>query len=71
MSLNASVHAILVYSMPEQAKQAAIEDLARAAEQLRHNVAATYALEQTADAHAAVEAGSLIGHGVVELVKDA
>jgi NADPH2:quinone reductase len=71
MSLNASVHAILVYSMPEQAKQAAIEDLARAAEQLRHNIAATYALEQTADAHAAVEAGSLIGHGVVELVEEA
>jgi NADPH:quinone reductase len=71
MSLNATVHAILVYSMPEQAKQAAIEDLARAAGQLRHNVAATYSLEQTADAHAAVEAGSLVGHAIVELVQEA
>jgi NADPH2:quinone reductase len=71
MSLNATVQAILVYSMPEAAKQAAIEDLAQAAEQLRHNIAATYALEQTADAHVAVEAGSLIGHAVVEVVKEA
>ena len=71
MSLNATVHAILVYSMPEEAKQAAVEDLARAAGQLRHNIAATYSLEQTAEAHAAVEAGSLIGHGVVEVLKEA
>ena len=67
MSLNATVHAILVYSMPEQAKQQAIDDLARAAGSLRHNIAATYSLEQTAEAHAAVEAGSLVGHAVVEL----
>jgi NADPH2:quinone reductase len=67
MSLNASVHAILVYSMPEPAKQQAIEDLARAATQLRHNIAATFALEQAADAHAAVEAGSLVGHAVIDL----
>jgi NADPH2:quinone reductase len=67
MSLNATVQAILVYSMPEQAKQAAIEDLARAAGHLRHNIAATYSLEQTAEAHAAVEAGTLIGHAVLDL----
>jgi NADPH:quinone reductase len=71
MGLNASVHAIIVYSMPEAAKQQAIDDLARAASQLRHNIAATFALEQTADAHAAVEAGSLVGHAVVEVIKAA
>jgi NADPH2:quinone reductase len=67
MSLNASVYAILVYSMPEAAKQAAIDDLARAAGSLSHTIAATFPLEKTAEAHAAVEAGSLIGHAVVDL----
>jgi NADPH:quinone reductase len=71
MGLNASVHAVLVYSMPEEAKQAAIDDLARAAAELRHNIAATFTLEQTADAHAAVENGSLVGHAVIEVVKEA
>jgi NADPH2:quinone reductase len=71
MNLNANVHAILVYSMPEEAKQQAMADLARAAGQLKHNIAATYALEQTAEAHAAVEAGALVGHAVVEVVREA
>jgi NADPH2:quinone reductase len=69
MSRNATLYGVLVYSMPEAAKQAAIDDLARAsaAGALTHNVAATFPLERTAEAHAAVEAGSLVGHAVVEV----
>jgi NADPH:quinone reductase len=67
MSLNATLYGILVYAMPESAKQSAIDDLARAAASLTHTIARTYPLEATAEAHQAVEAGVLLGHAVVTL----
>ena len=69
MNRNASLHGVLVYSMPEAAKQAAIADVAAASADgaLQHAIAATFALEQTAEAHTAVEAGTLIGHAVIGL----
>lgn len=67
MSLNATLYGVLVYSMPEAAKHAAIDDLARAADRLTHNIAARYPLERTAEAHEAVESGSLLGHAVIDL----
>ena len=62
---NTLVRLVLVYSMPESAKQRAITDITRHLQQdaLIHRLAPGYSLPQTAAAHQAVEAGG--GHGCV------
>ncbi len=69
MQKNVTVHAILVYSMAESAKAAAIADVTRALEEgaLRPVIGARLPLERIAEAHTAVEHGSVIGNVVLEL----
>jgi NADPH:quinone reductase len=67
MVKNVTVHAILVYTMPESAKLAAQVDITAALEQgaLRPLVGARLPLERIAEAHTAVERGTIIGNVVV------
>ena len=55
---NFAARFVLVYTMPEAAKQAAIEDITRWLEagKLKHHIGPRFLLERTADAHRAVEA---------------
>jgi NADPH2:quinone reductase len=67
MQRNITIHAILVYTMPEAAKAAGAEDVTRALEQgaLRPVIGAQLPLERIAEAHTAVEQGSIIGNVVL------
>jgi NADPH2:quinone reductase len=59
----------IVYNQPPAMRQRAIDDLTRMLRNgaLKHTIAATYPLDDIADAHEAVESGSLIGNAVVTL----
>jgi NADPH:quinone reductase len=65
---NASVHFVLVYTMPQEAKSAAVEEITRALEEgaLRPLPTARYALEDTQAAHEAVE-GGFVGKVVIDV----
>jgi NADPH2:quinone reductase len=67
MQKNINVHAILVYTMPESAKAAGMADITRALEDqaLRPVIGARLPLERIAEAHTAVERGSIIGNVVL------
>jgi NADPH2:quinone reductase len=67
MQKNALVRPILVYTMPESAKAAGVADVTRALEQgaLRPRIGARLPLEKIADAHEAVERGTVIGNVVL------
>jgi NADPH:quinone reductase len=69
MQKNISVHAILVYTMPESAKTAGAADITRALEQgaLRPVIGSRLPLERIAEAHTAVERGSVIGNVVLHV----
>jgi NADPH:quinone reductase len=70
MVKNVTVRAILVYTMPESAKAAGTTDITRALEQgaLRPVIGARLPLERIAEAHSAVERGSVIGNVVLDHV---
>ena len=59
MFKNISLNMVLVYNMPEQAKQQAIDDIYHALEQglLRHRIAETWPLGEIASAHESIEKG--------------
>ncbi|MFC5497305.1 NADPH:quinone reductase [Caenimonas terrae] len=59
----------LVYDLLAAERAAALRDLAAllAADALRHTIAASYPLEQIAEAHEMVEAGHAVGHVVLRL----
>lgn len=67
MFKNAVFRFVFVYAMDEAAKAAAARDITALLEQgkLRHLVAGSFALEETAAAHEAVESGKAIGNIVV------
>jgi NADPH2:quinone reductase len=67
MLKNGGLRFVLVYDMPETAKQAAIDDLTPllAGGTLRHQVGLVVPLEEIADAHRAVEESSVVGCVVV------
>jgi NADPH2:quinone reductase len=69
MVKNITVHAILVYTMAESAKEAAMADITRALEQgsLRPLITRRLPLERIAEAHAHVEQVASIGNTVVEV----
>ncbi len=69
MFKNVSINLVLVYNMPDAAKEQAIEDIYTALEQARlsHRIAGTWSLEDTAKAHRAVEAGGMDGCAVIEI----
>lgn len=67
MVKNTTVHAILVYSMPEEAKDAGAAAITRALSEgaLRPIVGRVLRLDDIAEAHTAVERGSVIGNVVL------
>lgn len=69
MFADLTVRTVLVYVMPEPAKQAAIADIARAlaAGTLRHRIAHRLPLARIAEAHELVEQGGVNGGVVVDV----
>ncbi len=69
MLRNITIRSILVYTMPQSAKEAAIKDITAALEAgaLRHNIAQTFPLTQLAAAHEAQDSGKMIGKAIVEI----
>ena len=69
MFKNISLDMVLVYNMPDAAKEAAKTDIhdALAAGWLKHRVAEIWPLEETARAHESIEAGGRDGCVIVEI----
>jgi len=67
---NITVRLVLVYDMPEPAKQAAVHEITRLLEggKLRHHAGRHFPLESTREAHLAVEGGA-IGKVVLEVAE--
>ena len=67
MTKNVLVRGILVYTMPEAAKEAGARDVTRALQEgaLRPRIGERMPLDRIADAHAAVERGAVIGNVVL------
>jgi NADPH2:quinone reductase len=69
MYKNINLRLVLVYNMPQKAKQDACKDIRQAIDdgKLKHAIAGSFPLDQLAAAHEAVESGSYIGKIVVEI----
>jgi NADPH:quinone reductase len=69
MLRNITIRTILVYTMPQAAKEAAIRDITTALETaaLRHNIARTFSLQQVAAAHEAQDSGQAIRKVSIEI----
>ncbi|MGD1910149.1 MAG: NADPH:quinone reductase [Rivularia sp. (in: cyanobacteria)] len=69
MLRNITIRTILVYTMPVEAKKAAIQDITTALEAgaLRHNIAQRFSLAEVAAAHEAQDSGKMIGKAIVEI----
>jgi len=69
MFMDLTVRMIIVYDMPEEAKQQAIADIAAAEAEgaLTHRIAEVYTLADCANAHAAVEAGERRGAVILKI----
>jgi NADPH:quinone reductase len=67
MVKNVTVRGVLVYTMPEFAKASAMADVTRALTEgaLRPLIGARLPLDRVAEAHAAVEQGTIIGNVVL------
>jgi len=63
MFKNISVHTVLVYSMPDAARQQAVNAVndALSGEQLKHRVSAIFSFAETAKAHELIESGGAAG----------
>ena len=66
---NTTIRLVLVYTMPEEAKQKATEDITKALREgaLRHNIARRFSLNEVAQAHEAQDSGEMIGKAVIEI----
>ena len=69
MLRNITIRSILVYTMPQSAKEAAIKDITTALEAgaLHHNIAQRFRLTEVAAAHDAQDSGKMIGKAIVEI----
>jgi NADPH2:quinone reductase len=69
MVKNLTVLGVLVYTMPEPAKSAAMAEITRALEEgaLRPLIGARLPLARAAEAHTAVEQGTIIGNVVLQV----
>lgn len=69
MYLDANIRFIIVYAMPEAAKQQAIEDIstALASDALNHRIAATYSLQDIAAANKLIEKGTIRGAVILNI----
>ena len=72
MYKNIKLRTVLVYNMPDEAKQAACRDINQAVLEgsLRHAVAGRFSLDQLVEAHEAVESGIYIGNIIVDINQD-
>ena len=66
---NVTIRLVLVYTMPDAAKQAAVRDITTAlvAGALHHNIAKRFSLAEVAAAHDAQDSGKMIGKAVIEI----
>jgi len=64
-----TIRLVLVYIMPETAKQAATRDITAALEAgaLRHNIAQRFPLTEVAAAHEAQDSGKMIGKAIIKI----
>jgi NADPH2:quinone reductase len=69
MFMDVTVRMVIVYAMPEPAKEAAIRDITVRLEkdELQHRIGATFPLDRFADSNDAVEKGGLLGCVVVQI----
>ncbi|WP_226577072.1 NADPH:quinone reductase [Halobacillus litoralis] len=69
MFMDLTVRMVIVYAMPEHAKQAAIQDITSALNENRliHRIAETFPLERIADANNLIEEGNQYGCAVIRL----
>jgi NADPH:quinone reductase len=73
MAKNATLRAVLLYTMPERAKDEAARDVAHLVEtgRLVHTIGARFPLERIVEAHQAQESGKVTGNIVVDVAQDA
>jgi NADPH2:quinone reductase len=66
---NVTIRLVLVYTMPNEAKQAAVRDITAALEAgaLRHNIAKRFPLSEVAAAHEVQDSGQMVGKAVIEI----
>jgi NADPH:quinone reductase len=67
---NITIQIVLVYTMPEAAKQAAIRDIntVLSGGALKHNIAQRFSLQEVAAAHDAQDSGQMVGKAIVEVI---
>lgn len=66
---NVTIRTVLVYTMPQEAKQVAIRDITAALEAgaLHHNIARRFPLSEVAAAHEVQDGGEMIGKAIIEI----
>jgi NADPH2:quinone reductase len=69
MYLDITLRTVLVYVMPWQAKKDAIDDITTllSTNALKHRIAQTYPLAESAQAHEAIEQGEVFGCVLLEI----
>jgi NADPH2:quinone reductase len=69
MARNLTIRPVLIYTMPERAKDEAVRDVLRLVEagRLIHNIGAHFPLERIVEAHQAQESGKITGNIVVDV----
>ena len=73
MAKNVTVRPVLIYTMPEAAKDQGATDVLRLVEagRLAHTIGARFPLERIVEAHEAQESGTVTGNIVVDVTRDA
>jgi NADPH2:quinone reductase len=73
MAKNATLRTVLLYTMPERAKDEAARDIAHLVEtdRLVHTIGARFPLERIVEAHQAQESGKVTGNIVVDVAEGA
>ncbi|HEU5323630.1 MAG TPA: zinc-binding dehydrogenase, partial [Methylomirabilota bacterium] len=73
MARNATLRSVLIYTMPQRAKDEAARDVAHLVEtrRLLHRIGARFPLERVVEAHQAQESGRVTGNIVVDVAPDA
>ena len=69
MFKNVSLNMVLVYNMPDAAKQSAMDDIYQALEnnRLKHRIAETWSMEETFKAHESIEEGGRDGCVIINI----
>lgn len=72
MTRNVTVRPVLIYTMPERAKDEAAADVVRLVEagRLQHQIGARFPLARIVEAHEAQESGQVIGNIVVDVAPE-